>query len=180
MRIREFIAENIGYRFLGCFYNRKHDHIFDFIRSKIPKEFKGKTIVDLACGDGGNTIRIINIFKPKKIIGYDHNEYLISKAKQKGLEVKQFDINRDLPKSEMATITFALHHAKDIESTLKKAVNTYKYFFLCEPILDLYHWLLDAGKPLAKDKWISLFDRVFKNYILYEYDNNLIVFYKRR
>lgn len=179
MRFREWIAENIGYRFFGCFYNRKHDHIFEFIESKAPKEFCGRTISDLACGDGGNTLRIIRIFKPKKITGYDHNEYLISKAKEKGLKVEKFDLDKELPRGEMATITFGLHHAKDIEETLRNLVKTYRYIFLCEPILDLYHWLLDAGKPLPKKGWTFLFDKVFGKYLLYEYQSSLIVFYKK-
>ena len=40
MRIKEWIGENIGYRFFGCLYNKSHDHIFTFIQSKIPKEVK--------------------------------------------------------------------------------------------------------------------------------------------
>lgn len=117
MRIKEWIAENIGYRFFGCFYNRSHDPIFAFIQSKIPKKFLHRNITDLGCGDGANTVG--------------------------------------------------------------EAVKNFRYIFLCEPILDLYHRLFDGGTPLLKQEWIDLFDRVLKTYNLYQHKNNLIVFYKK-
>ncbi len=178
MKIREWIANNIGYRFFGCFYNKTTGHVFDFIETKVPKDFLGKNISDLGCGDGSNTIRIKKIFKVKSIVGYDHNDYLIKKARDNGLRVEKIDFNGEIPKGEMATLTFSLHHAKDKEKTLKKVVDNFDYIFLCEPILDLYHVLLDAGNPLKKKDWVNLFDKVLKKYVLYQYKNNLIVFYR--
>jgi len=178
MSIREWVANNIGYKYLGCFYTKHHDHIFDFIEAKIPKEFFDREISDLGCGDGSNTFRLEKIFRAKSIIGYEHNSHLIERGKKKGLKIRKFDFNKETPKGEMATFTFSLHHAKDKEETLKKTVANFNYVFLCEPILDLYHRLLDAGGPLKKEDWIKIFDKVLKKYILYQYKNNLVVFYK--
>jgi len=93
MRIREWIAENIGYRFFGCLYNKSHDHIFDFIQTKIPKDLLHRKIYDLGCGDGGNTVRVQKVFQAKEIVGYDHNDFLLKRAKKKGILVKKFDFN---------------------------------------------------------------------------------------
>jgi|SRR3990167_10075111 len=179
MRIREWIAENIGYRFFGCLYNKSHDHIFDFIQTKIPKDLLHRKIYDLGCGDGGNTVRVQKVFQAKEIVGYDHNDFLLKRAKKKGILVKKFDFNLTLPKGEMAAFIFSLHHASDKEKTLKEAVKNFKYIFICEPCLDLYHWLFDGGEPLPKEKWIELFDKILKKYLIYQYKNNLIVFYKK-
>lgn len=177
MNFREWIAENIGYRFFGCFYNRTHDSLFEFIETKIPNNFIGRSIADLGCGDGTNTIRVRRVFKAKNVVGYDHNDYLLEKAKKQGLKVKKIDLNKNIPEGELASFTFSLHHIKDKKKALRKAVKNFDYVFLCEPIKDLYHALFDAGQPLKKHEWIKLFDRVFKKYILYQYKNNLVVFY---
>lgn len=179
MNFKEWLAENYLYRVFGCAYNKSHDPIFSFIKSKTTPEFIGLEINDLGCGDGGNTIRIREVFKPKKLTAYDHNEFLLAKARDKGLDVKEFDMNGKLPKGEMATFTFSLHHALDPARTLAEAKKTYKYIFICEPCLDLYHKLFDGGKPLPKEKWIKLFDNVLGKYKLYQFKNNLIVFFKR-
>jgi len=178
MNIRGWIAENIGYRFFGCFYAKAHDHIFDFIETKIPEEFLSRELSDLGCGDGSNTVRIKRIFKTNDIVGYDHNDFLLEKARKTGLKVKKLDFDNEMPKGEMASFTFSLHHTKNKEKTLREAVNNFDFIFICEPNLDLYHQILDAGKPLKKQQWISLFDRVLKKYTLYQYKNNLIVFYR--
>ncbi|MDO9028341.1 MAG: hypothetical protein Q7U68_05725 [Candidatus Roizmanbacteria bacterium] len=39
VKIRELFVEKIGYRFFPCLYNRFHDPIFDFIKSKTPQDF---------------------------------------------------------------------------------------------------------------------------------------------
>lgn len=179
MRFKEWVGEKIGYRFFGCLYNKTHDHIFDFIATKIPKEFLRKNITDLGCGDGGNTLRVKKVFKAKTIVGYDHNDYLLEKAKKKGLRVKKFDFNGGLPRGELATFTFSLHHSPDMEITIRQAIKNFDYVFLCEPMLDLYHRLFDSGTPLSKQGWISLFNKTLKRYGLYQYRNNLIMFYSK-
>ena len=69
MNIREWIADNVGYRFTGCAYAKYHDRIFNPIERLVPNEFKNKEISDLGCGDGQNTLRIKHIFSAKNIIG---------------------------------------------------------------------------------------------------------------
>ncbi len=179
MNVRHWIADNIGYRFSGCFYAKAHDHIFNHIETKIPKEFLGKRISDLGCGDGSNTLRIKRVFKAKSIVGYERNVYNVERAKKKGLKVKRLDLNSKFPKGELASFTFSLHHLEDKERSLKKVKDNFNYIFLCEPCNDLYHRLLDAGSPLSKEGWIKLFDSVLGKYELHQYKNNLIVFYRK-
>ena len=178
MNLREWIANNIGYRFGGCFYTKHHNHIFNFIKSKIPNNFYGKSISDLGCGDGSNTVKLKEIFKAKNITGYDQHKALLQKAEANGIKIVKLNLNKQIPKGEMATFTFSLHHLKDKKKALLEVKNSFRYIFLCEPINDLYHRLLDAGNPLSKTKWIKLFDEVLGTYKLHQYKNNLILFYE--
>lgn len=177
-KIRELFVETIGYRFFPCLYNRFHDPLFEFVKSKLPKDFLRKRIYDLGCGDGGNTVRIRKVFQPKNIIACDRNKYMLERAKKKGFKVQKINFNDDFPKGEMATFTFSLHHAYDKEKTLQKAVDNFKYIFILEPCLDLYHFLFDGGHVPKRERWREIFDKVLKKYQLYSLKNNLIVFYK--
>ena len=179
MRIREFIIETIGYKLFPCYYNRFHDPLFEFVKSKIPKEFLYKEIWDLGCGDGKNTIRIRKVFQPKSIVACDRSEPMLSRAKKEGLDVQLIDFNKGFPKGEMATFTYSLHHAYDKEKTLKEVVNNFDYIFFCEPYLNLLH-IVNWGHVPTKKRWNKLFDKVLEGYELYEYEGNLIIFYKNK
>jgi len=181
MNIKEWIANNIGYRFSGCAYAKYHDKVFNPIRKLIPKEFLHKDISDLGCGDGTNSLRIKEIFQAKRIVGYELNPYLIERACAKGLKTKQMDLNQKIPVGEMAVFSMSFHHIKnkDKVSVLKKVVKNYNYIFLIEPIRDLYHALFDAGHVLKKKDWIKVFDEALGHYKLYQQGNHLIVFFKK-
>lgn len=179
MGFKEWLAEEIGYRFFGCLYNRFHDPLFNFIATKVPADFLGRNVYDLGCGDGSNTLRIGRIFKAHRLTGYDHNNHLLQRARRQGLEVKKVDLNTELPSGELAAFTFSLHHFKNKEEILKRAVQNFDRLFLCEPIKDLYHALFDAGKPLKRVDWLLLFDKTLKRYVLHQFKNQLIIFYRK-
>lgn len=106
MHLQQWLAEHIGYRFFGCEYNSRTGPIFDFIKSKVPRSFLEKRIADLGCGDGTNTLRIKRIFRPKEIVGYEQNDYLIERAKKLGVKVHKRDLNKGFPHGDMATFMF--------------------------------------------------------------------------
>ena len=179
MNIREWIADNIGYRF-GCFYAKNHDRIFKPIAELIPEEFKNRELTDLACGDGQNTLRLKEIFEAKKVIGFERNPFLVEKASKKGIEVTRGDLTQKIPEGELATFSLAFHHIpneKKVE-VLRKVKDNFDYIFLLEPKNDLYHRLFDAGEALSKEQWIEVFDEALEEYKVYEQGNNLIVFYQ--
>ncbi|OIO12651.1 hypothetical protein COV53_04990 [Candidatus Gottesmanbacteria bacterium CG11_big_fil_rev_8_21_14_0_20_37_11] len=175
--LRELIIEKIGYRFFPCLYNRSHDPLFQSIKSITPKDFFHRYIYDLGCGDGENTVRIQKIFKPKKIVACDRSKPMLERVKKKGFEVQYLDFNTEFPKGEMAVFTYSLHHAYNKEDVLEKAKDNFKYLFICEPYLSLFHFF-NWGHVPSKKEWINLFDKILKKYKLFEYENNLIVFYK--
>jgi SAM-dependent methyltransferase len=181
VNLREWIADNIGYRFGGCGYAKYHDKIFNPIEKLIPNKFKNRAISDIGCGDGQNTLRIKRIFRAKKIIGYERNPHLIKKAKKRGLKVKLLDLNKSVPRGEMAVFSFAFHHIdnKNKVRVLKKVAKNFKYIFLIEPMDDIYHRLLDAGHVLSKERWLEVFDEALGKYKYYQRGNSLIVFYSK-
>lgn len=178
MSIREFIIEIIGYKLFPCLYNRFHRPLFKFIKSKNTKDFLYRKIWDLGCGDGENTIRLKQIFKPRELIACDRNKTMLARTKKKGFKVQKLDFNQELPKGEMAAFVYSLHHAYDKEKTLKKAVNNFEYLFICEPFLCFFHFI-NWGHVPSRKKWIELFNKILKDYDLHQYKNNLIVFYRK-
>ncbi len=182
MKIREWIADNIGYRFSGCAYAKYHDRIFDPIEKIIPEEFKRREISDLGCGDGANTLRIKKIFKAKSITGYEKNPYLIKRAKERDLKTVQLDFNNKIPKGKMATFSFALHHIRNEDKVrvLRKVASNFDYVFLIEPTRDLYHTIFDAGEVLKREEWIKVFDEALGKYKLHRQDNHIVAFYKSK
>lgn len=113
MNIRAWIADNIGYRFFGCAYNATTQPLFDYLATVAPKHLLGRRIADMGCGDGTNTLRIRNIFRPKEIVGYERNPYLIERARVHGLTVHEYDLNKAIPKGEMGVFMLSLHHLTD-------------------------------------------------------------------
>lgn len=179
MDIRKWIEENIYYRFCGCFYTRFYGALFDFIKSKIPKDFFEKEISDLGCGDGTDTLRIKRTFKAKSIRGYDYTDSLLRRTVKKGIKAQKLDLAKEIPRGEMATSIMFLHHIQNKEEVLQKITQNYHYLFLVEPVLGLFHKLFHEPGILKKEEWIKLFDKTLKKYILYQFNNKLIVFWQR-
>lgn len=114
-----------------------------------------------------------------EFIGSKTPKDFFQRTKKKGFKVQVINFNDNFPKGEMATFTFSLHHAYDKEKALKEVVKNFKYIFICEPCLDLYHWLFDAAHVPSKEKWLEIFKKVLKKYTFYQYKRNLIVFFKK-
>lgn len=180
MNVREWIADNIGYRFFGCCYNAMTQPLFDYLATVAPKQFFGRNISDLGCGDGMNTLRIRKIFRPREIVGYERNSYLIERAKAKGITVHQCDLNTALPKGEMGVFMLSLHHLTDKKKALQQAMQRFRFLVVCEPIQDVYHFLFDAGHPLSRAGWIQLFDQTLKHYQCFEFRNTVIAYWEKR
>lgn len=179
MGIREWIADNIAYRFGDCGYAKGHDKIFDPLEKLVPKNFKNRKISDLGCGDGQNTLRIKKIFNAKEIVGYERNPHLVKQAQRRGIKTTQMDLTKKIPQGEMATFSFALHHIKDKDKVgvLKKVANNFDYIFLIEPVNDIWHVLFDGGDVLSRKGWIKVFDKALGKYQLHQQGKHLAVFY---
>ena len=103
---------------------------------------------------------------------------MLLRANKKGFKTRYLDFNKKFPKGELAVFTYALHHAYNKEEALKKAISNFKYLFLCEPYLKLSHFY-NWGHVPSKKHWIKLSNKRLGKYVLYEYKNNLIIFFSK-
>lgn len=151
---------------------------FDFLKDKIPSEFLGREISDLGCGDGFATQRIKEIFKARSIKGYETNDYLIEKARKRGMIVKRVDLEEHVPKGEMAAIWGVLHHLKDKEKFLGRVGSNFKCAVFNEPVKNVWSFL-DGGEPLTEKEWRGLFSKTLGSYTSLRFKDNLFVFWKK-
>jgi methionine biosynthesis protein MetW len=75
-------------------YWEEHNQKFVFRHKAAVKFINDGRILDLGCGDG----LFLDILKNKEIcgVGLDISEISVSKAREKGLDAKQFDFTKDL------------------------------------------------------------------------------------
>jgi len=154
--------------------------LFDFIEYKVPEDFLNKNIHDLGCGDGYGTVKIKEIFKASDITGYEIVKKQVERARQRGIRTETIDLNKNVPRGEMATLWFTLHHLNDKENTLKKIMKNYDYIVIAESIKSWKDIIFEGGITLPKKDWIRLFDEVLGKYQTLQLKNVLFIFWKRR
>jgi 2-polyprenyl-3-methyl-5-hydroxy-6-metoxy-1,4-benzoquinol methylase len=151
-----------------------------FLKEIIPEEFKKKELYDLGCGDGKVTLKLKNIFCPKKIYGCDSNSSLIWRAKRKGIEARVLDLEREIPKGELAVFWGVLHHLKNQEKVLKRIKNNFQYVFLREPLIKKNRKsLFEVGNPFFETEIDKLLEKTLKNFKKYKYQDSIFIFWKR-
>jgi len=153
-------------------------HIKDqlnFLKGILPEEFKGREMFDLGCGDGKVTVLLAEIFQPQKIFGCDVEESLVKKARKRGIEARVIDLEKEVPKGELAVIWGVLHHLKDPQKILEKIKNNFQFILIREPLKEqkaLHHFkvlsLLEMGDPFEKEKIKRILDDVLGDYQSFE------------
>ena len=173
------IRMKIGYPLLGNFVANTHSkEYFDFVADKIPPDFLNRKISDLGCGDGFATQKIKVLFKAKNIKGYEINKYLVAKAKKRGLKAERLDLEREIPKGEMAIAWGVVHHLNDLKKFLRKIRSNFNYAVFNEPIKSFWAFL-DGGEPLSESEWKNLFTKTLGNCRFLKFKANLFVFWKK-
>lgn len=173
------IRMKIGYPLLGnLIANLQSKKYFDFIADKIPPEFLNREVSDLGCGDGFATQKIKNLFKVRSIEGYEINKYLIKKARTKGLSIERMDLEKTVPKGEMAVVWGVIHHLKSQKEVLRKIRSNFNYAVFSEPIKSFWAFL-DGGEPLSVPEWKNLFNQTLGNCKFFEFKDNLFVFWNK-
>lgn len=165
-------------------------HIKDqlnFLKKVLPEEFKGKEIYDLGCGDGKVTILLKEIFQPKKVFAVDVEEGLIKKAQKRGINAKIMNLEKEMPKGELAVMWGVLHHLKNPKEVLERIKNNFQYFFLREPLrkegygserLKISN-ILELGKPFEKKEIKKILNEVFENCQVFEYNGAIMMLWRK-
>lgn len=173
------IRMKLGYRFLGNFVaNLLNRPYINYLRTRIPGKFFHKAICDLGCGDGFVTSRVKEIFLAKKIKGYELNDYLIKRARKRGLDIKKTNLEKEIPRGEMAVVWGVVHHLKNKRDFLEKVRNNFDYAFLAEPIKNFWSFL-DGGEPLSEEDWKKLFSEALDRCQFIKFKDDLFVFWNK-
>ena len=178
-RWQKEIRMKIGYPLLGNLVANLHSKkYFDFIADKIPPEFLNRGISDLGCGDGFATEKIKLLFKARSIKGYEINKYLADKARKRGLKVEYLNLEKEVPKGEMAVVWGVIHHLTNQEEIVRKIRSNFRFAVFNEPIKSLWAFL-DGGEPLTDSAWKSLFSKTLSDCKFLKFNDNLFVFWKK-
>lgn len=167
----------IGYKLMGnLIANLTSGPFYQFLKDNVPLEFLGRNVSDLGCGDGFSSLKIKEILRAKSIKGFEINDDLIKRARKRGLTVEKLNLEKEMPKGEMATIWGVLHHLKDKENFLKKIQSNFKYAVFNEPIKNIWSFL-DGGEPLTEKEWRNIFSKILGDCKFLRFKDNLFIFW---
>lgn len=170
-KLSNSILENFFYFMFGSVIVDEYKKEFEFIKDKIPVDFKNKNLIDLGCGDGTNTLRIKNILNPISVKGYDRANSLIKTAQKKGIESYSLDLEKNEIKGELGVLWGTLHHLKSPDLFLNKLKNNFQYLFIREKVSNR---LFELGKIISYDELTTLCKKNFDKIEIIPYKNKKI------
>ena len=113
------------------------------------------TLLDLGCGDGSFTIKAATKLGASKIYGIDIYDENILKARAKGIEMRKYDLNNELPfpdgSFDVVLASHVIEHLDNTDSFLSEIHRILKingYLIMATPNLAAWHqiFLLFLGK----------------------------------
>lgn len=149
----------------------------EFLKEKMPSEFKHRQLDDLGCGDGKITLLLKDILLPTRLRGFDVNPNLVKRARAKGIEAEVSNLEDDMPSGELGIMWGVLHHLKDKEGCLRRLKENYSLIFIREPIRAGLLNGLELGRPLRKKELESLIQEHLAGSQVFYCGNNLLLFY---
>lgn len=171
---------SLFYTIFGSMSQFGHKAHIEFLRQRIPDEFKGRGLVDLGCGDGRNTLRLVEIFEPSSIVGYDLHPALVIRSRRRGIEAHVADIEKEKIKGELGVLWGVLHHVKRPKELLIKLRRDFDYLFIREKVSKV---LFELGHPFSKEALLNLCEETLGLTEILEYKNRthiIFIFYKKR
>lgn len=128
--------EKILYSFGTNFSIYDIDHELSLLKEHIPFSFKSRDVVDIGCGDGKTSLKLKEILQPSSFIGVDISPALVNSARERGVQAKVVDIEKQEIAGDLGILWGVLHHLKSPGNTLKKINNSFKSLILRESIDD--------------------------------------------
>ena len=112
--------------------------IMGFNKKMVMDNFRGKSIVDIGCGDGFLLKELLGKYKDIKVLGLDISSIALEKAKENGIESVLCDITERLPfednSFDSALLLDVLEHLFQPEPVLKEAVRVARdYVYISVP-----------------------------------------------
>jgi 2-polyprenyl-3-methyl-5-hydroxy-6-metoxy-1,4-benzoquinol methylase len=147
------------------------------LKTKLPSVFKHREMDDLGCGDGKITLRLKEVFQPRKLRGFDVHPSLIRRARSVGIEAELQNLDESLPSGELAVMWGVLHHLNNREACLKMIKDNYSMVFIREPIKNKAIKGFEMGQPLIKEEIEGLVQRYFPEAQTFYYGHCIFIFY---
>jgi SAM-dependent methyltransferase len=173
------IFQNIIYSLFGtnfCIGSQIKDQI-RMVAARLPPEFLHRELDDLGCGDGKITLRLIKIFQPLKLRGFDVNQSLVKRARNNGIQAECMDLDAGLPSGELALMWGVLHHLNDHEACLRRIKSNYPMAFIREPLKVKANNGLEMGQPLVKEEIEDLVHDIFPQASVFYYGHCIFIQY---
>lgn len=122
---------------LSCFLANKR---FSFAIKEMIGSMKGKTIIDVGCGDGTYTFEMLK-YKPKYILGIDPAKEAIKKASSKNLISKRikfkvqniYSLDNLNQTFDIAVVRGVLHHLYDAPTAVMQLSKIARIIIVLEP-----------------------------------------------
>jgi len=148
-----------------------------FLREIVPAGLCGREMDDLGCGDGKVTVLLRDIFLPEKLRGYDINRGLVRRARSRGIDARIADLERAVPRGELAVLWGVLHHLHEPESCLRRVKEGYPLIFIREPVRTGRAFGLELGRPLRLEELLRLVKHHLPGCQIHCCDSSIMVFY---
>lgn len=147
-----------------------------FLEEVVPEELKGRRMDDLGCGDGKVTLLLERVFSPVRMRAYDINPGLVKRAAGRGIEAAVMDLERNVPRGELAVLWGVLHHLDDFRGCLRRVVENYPLVFIREPVRTGWD-PLELGKPLRMKALAAIFGNYLPGCGIHYYEHSIMVIY---
>jgi hypothetical protein len=148
-----------------------------FMASILPRELLNREVDDLGCGDGKVTLLLQEILKPSKLRGFDVNNGLVKRAKDKGIDAQTLNLDETVPRGDVAVLWGVLHHLKNPELCLRRLKGNYSVIFIREPIRTGIIKGLELGDPLRIGELTTLFSNSLPGNQMHYCGKNVLMFY---
>ncbi len=133
----------------------------------------------MGCGDGRITKEMGQIFKAKKVRGFDVYPSLVKRACHNGVDACVMDLENGMPRGELAVMWGVLHHLKERETCIKRISENYSMVFIREPIKTISLKVFEMGDPIEKEEFERLVNKYLPGAQILYYSFCVFVFYSK-
>ncbi len=149
----------------------------DSLKEVMPPDLLGRKADDLGCGDGKLTVLLRDILRPVRLRGFDVNPALVRRARARGIDAQQMNLEERVPEGDLAVVWGVLHHLNDPEACLARIRANYDSAFIREPIRDGSASRLELGNPMGRDAFDDMVRTCMPDGRVSFYSDYAFVFY---
>ncbi len=174
-KFQKFIEKLVySFGFNGSFYNIAKE--LEVLKQNLPANYLHREIVDIGCGDGSISLKLIPILQPKSFVGIDLYDSLVKRASAKGLTALVKDAENDPLAGDLGILWGVLHHFLDPVATLQKLTREFRSLLIRESINSTRIW--ELGHKFNRQQLLQVLDKakIVPTKILDTQEKSLIIF----